>query len=152
MTPMQRYEYKVVAAPTTGIKSQVTGTPEGRFAEALQILMNGIAADGWEYLRAECLPSTERSGLTAKTTRHRHVLVFRRVIVPASAPEAPETKTEPAPVLPSRPQTPQDDASQSLGARSMLKDNGVEELSDVAGLTSSLRTLATARKSEKSKD
>jgi hypothetical protein len=153
---MQRYEYKVVPAPAAGIKSKVTGTPEGRFAEALQILMNEIASEGWEYQRAESLPSTERSGLTAKTTRHRHVLLFRRAVIPAGKVaddfKTSADKSNPAIAAPTRPQTPEDDASQSAGARRMLKDNGVEELSDVSGLTSSLRALAAVRKSIKSDD
>ena len=40
--------------------------------------MNSISADGWEYLRAETLPSDERQGLTGSQTVYRDVLVFRR--------------------------------------------------------------------------
>jgi hypothetical protein len=149
---MQHYEYKVVPAPATGVKSKVTGTPEGRFAEALQIMINEIAAEGWEYQRAETLPSSESSGLTARTTRHRHVLVFRRAVGSAVTTGAPTAEVKPVAVAPAQPQTPDEDASQSAGARRMLKDNGVEELSDVSGLTSSLRALALARKSGKSDD
>lgn len=40
--------------------------------------MNDMAASGWEYQRAETLPSTERAGLTGSTTEWRNLLVFRR--------------------------------------------------------------------------
>ena len=40
--------------------------------------MNGLAGYGWEYQRAETLPSLERSGFTSTTTEWRNVLVFRR--------------------------------------------------------------------------
>lgn len=38
-----------------------------------------MAGYGWEYQRAETLPSIERSGLTGTTTEWRNVLVFRRL-------------------------------------------------------------------------
>lgn len=75
---MPRYEYKVVPAPSKGMKGQGIKTPEARFSHALQELMNGLAGYGWEYQRAETLPSTERSGLASSTTQWRNVLVFRR--------------------------------------------------------------------------
>lgn len=40
--------------------------------------MNDMGAQGWEYQRAETLPSIERSGLTGSTTEWRNLLVFRR--------------------------------------------------------------------------
>lgn len=142
---MSTFEYKVIPAPATGLKTEGHDNPEAHFAYAVQTALNDLAADGWEFQRAECLPSTERSGLTARTTRNRHMLVFRRAAAgakPVAGPkEAAETPTHPS----STPQTPDDDASQSVGATRMLRDNGVEDLSDVAGLTSSLKTLAKAR-------
>ncbi|MFK7868954.1 MAG: DUF4177 domain-containing protein [Roseobacter sp.] len=140
---MSTFEYKVIPAPATGLKTEGLETPEAHFAYAVQTALNDLAADGWEFQRAECLPSTERSGLTARTTRNRHMLVFRRttaVSQPAAVPT--EIPSQPS----STPQTPDEDASQSRGETQMLRDNGVEELSDVAGLTSSLKTLASARK------
>lgn len=77
---MARFEYRVVPAPEKGVKAKGAKTPEARFAHALEELMNEMGAEGWEYQRADTLPSTERSGLTGSTTQWRHVLVFRRKI------------------------------------------------------------------------
>lgn len=76
---MPRYEYKVVPAPTKGKKAKGVKGAEARFSHAIQELMNGLAGYGWEYQRAETLPSIERSGLTSTTTEWRNVLVFRRL-------------------------------------------------------------------------
>lgn len=75
---MSQYEYKVVPAPRKGLKTKDHKTPEDRFAYALQEVMNEHGGAGWEYLRAETLPSDERAGLTGKETIFRDVLVFRR--------------------------------------------------------------------------
>ncbi|MDA7428669.1 DUF4177 domain-containing protein [Primorskyibacter aestuariivivens] len=75
---MTRYEYKVVPAPDRGIKARGVKGPEGRFAHALEVLMNDMGAEGWDYLRAETLPSEERQGLSGRTTVYRNMLVFRR--------------------------------------------------------------------------
>ncbi|WP_270729127.1 DUF4177 domain-containing protein [Shimia sp. Alg240-R146] len=72
------YEYKVVPAPSKGQKARGVRSSEGRFANALEAAMNTLAADGWEFLRTETLPSEERSGLTSTATKYRSVMVFRR--------------------------------------------------------------------------
>ncbi len=72
------FEFKVVPAPSRGKRAKGIKGPEGRFAFALEDLMNKMAADGWEFLRAETLPSEEKSGLTSTKTTFRSVLVFRR--------------------------------------------------------------------------
>jgi len=82
---MQNYEYKVVPAPTNGTKAKGVKTVEARFANTLEVLMNKMGAEGWEYQRAETLPSEERSGLMSKSTSYRNVLVFRRSLVAAQA-------------------------------------------------------------------
>lgn len=165
---MQHYEYRVVAAPTRGLKAKGIRSNEARFAHAIEEMMNSMAQDGWEYQRAETLPSVERSGLTSTTTTWRNMLVFRRPLdgastdtpkrvepplaLVASVPDA-DTKAVPAPIPPvTKPQNPDDDASESEGASRMLRDNGVEELSEVSGVSSSLKQLAENRKSEKSDD
>ena len=76
---MEMYEYKVIPAPERGKKAKAARTSEARFAFALETAMNELAKDGWEYHRAETLPSEERSGLTGKTTIYRNLLVFRRL-------------------------------------------------------------------------
>lgn len=100
-----RFEYKIVPAPRRGQKAKGVKGTEARFAFALEALMNDLAQDGWEYLRAETLPSEERAGLTGRAVVERHVLIFRRTIetpqtqpvaedeamaVPAQEEEAPE--------------------------------------------------------------
>lgn len=75
---MTRYDYKVVPAPERGLKARGVKSAEGRFAHALETCMNEMAAEGWEYQRAETLPSEERQGLSGKQVVYRNVLVFRR--------------------------------------------------------------------------
>lgn len=77
---MSRYEYKVVPAPQKGQKAKGVKTPEGRFALSIEAVLNEMAASGWEYQRAELLPSDERAGLTGSTTNWRNVLIFRRAL------------------------------------------------------------------------
>lgn len=100
---MQRYEYRVLPAPTRGVKAKGVRSPEDRFAHALMILMNDMGREGWEYLRADTLPCEERVGLTGRSTKFRNMLVFRRPIAatPATS-EAPAATVEarPAPLVP----------------------------------------------------
>lgn len=79
------FEYKVIPAPTNGTKAKGVKTVEGRFANTLEVLMNKMASEGWEFQRAETLPSEERSGLMSKSTTYRNVLVFRRSLVVETA-------------------------------------------------------------------
>ncbi len=75
---MTHYEYKVIPAPTKGQKAQGLKTPEARFAHTVEGVLNAQAAEGWEYLRSDILPSDERQGLTGVQTVYRTLLVFRR--------------------------------------------------------------------------
>ncbi|MBU2982850.1 DUF4177 domain-containing protein [Lentibacter algarum] len=101
------FEYKVVPAPKRGIKAKGVKTHEARFSHALQQLMNEEAAAGWEFSRAETLPSEEKSGFRSATVVYRSVLIFRKPIlveqetyhepvaaVPVPAP-VPEVMLEP---------------------------------------------------------
>jgi hypothetical protein len=72
------HEYRVIPAPTKGTKAKGTKTAEDRFALSLQQVMNSMAAEGWEFQRAETLPAEERSGLTGRKTVYHNMLVFRR--------------------------------------------------------------------------
>lgn len=72
------YEYKVIPAPDRGEKSRSVKAPEGRFALSIEASLNEMAAVGWEFQRAETLPSSERSGFTGSTVHMRSLLVFRR--------------------------------------------------------------------------
>lgn len=86
---MQVYEYRVVPAPNRGEKARGVKTPPDRFAHALTSLLNDMARTGWEYLRADTLPSEERTGFTKRTTVYHSVLVFRRSTLARA-----ETETE----------------------------------------------------------
>ena len=102
---MQRYEYKVVPSPRKGEKSRAARTTPDRFALAMTTLMNRLALDGWEYLRADTLPCDERVGFTGSKTTFQSLLVFQRaldesqVLMPATASAAtdrPEPLVGPA--------------------------------------------------------
>ena len=82
------WEYKVVPAPVKGVKEKGVKTPEARFALCIEHLLNEMAADDWQFHRAETLPSEERAGLTSTQTVWRHVMIFRR---PVEAEEADYT-------------------------------------------------------------
>jgi hypothetical protein len=94
------FEYKVVPAPVKGVKAKGVKTPEARFALGVEQAINELAAEGWEYQRSDVLPSTERVGLTGSETHWRTLLVFRRAVAVAAAPEvavapAPAARVEP---------------------------------------------------------
>lgn len=164
---MSLYEYKVVPAPAKGRKAKGVKTPEGRFALSVETVLNEMAAEGWEYLRAELLPSDERSGLTGSSVNWRNVLVFRRSTVADMAALQPQEIDLPAPIAatPAQPDLapvheepdvaapapiaqPAEDEPKFAGAARMLKDNGVEEVSEVAGMTSALRARAAQAEDE----
>ena len=86
---MTRYTYKVIPAPAKGRKAPGVKGAEARFAHGLEEAMNEMAAQGWEYLRADILPSEERQGLTSTNTVYRSVLVFRREAKRTGAAERP---------------------------------------------------------------
>ncbi len=93
---MLTYEYKVVPSPRKGEKSRAAKTTPERFALALTTLMNNLAVDGWEYLRADALPCDERVGLTGTKTTFQNMLIFRRVKA-EGAEDAPLLLSEPRP-------------------------------------------------------
>lgn len=87
---MTRFEYKVVPAPNRGIKAKGVKRAEDRFALALSTLMNQLGAEGWDYVRADMLPTEERSGIASKQTVYHNMLIFRRVLEDgAETPEPP---------------------------------------------------------------
>lgn len=97
-----RFEYSVIAAPTKAEKAREAKTPTDRYALSLTAELNRMAVEGWEYLRADVLPSEERSGLTGRATLYHNLLVFRRPVVtdpeskrmPDAIPQAPDAMTE----------------------------------------------------------
>lgn len=117
---MAQYEYRVMPAPTRGLKATGARSAEGRFAAAIEVSLNSEAAEGWEFLRAETLPNVERQGLTGTRTSYQTVLVFRRRADTAdeedeaprllvdhgaeeAAADAPEPSPAPAPDVVDRP-------------------------------------------------
>ena len=118
---MIRYEYKVLPAPSRGQRGKGVKGSDGGFANALETLINQMGSDGWEYQRAETLPSEERVGIASKTTVFRNVLVFRRSIetdveafepnlldAPNEEPEfdSEDTETDDPPSDPEQPSDP----------------------------------------------
>ncbi len=108
---MARYEYKVVPAPMRGNKVRGMRDQRERFAHTLTQLMNELAAEGWEYRRAETLPCEERRGLFRKEIKFQNMLIFRRALEEAAAkPDLHRQDTErriipeaPRPVAPEPP-------------------------------------------------
>lgn len=90
---MTQFEYEAIAAPRKGKKARGIKTNEDRFAHAMTELLNEMAADGWEYLRADTLPCEERSGFTGRTTVYQNILVFRRALDRDEAVEAVDVET-----------------------------------------------------------
>lgn len=97
------YEYKVVPAPTRGLKAKGVKSAEDRFANALETVMNELAADGWDYLRTDTLPSEQREGLMGKTTVFQNMLVFRRTKAPVVQKAPAQRVTAPQPQAPTPP-------------------------------------------------
>lgn len=77
---MPHYEYKVVPAPTRGVKAKGVKGTQARFAHALETVMNDLGAQGWEYQRTDTLPVEERQGLRGTTSTFQNMLVFRRAL------------------------------------------------------------------------
>ena len=104
---MQFYEYTVIPAPARGEKVRGARTGAERFSYALLTEMNRMAANGWEYVRADVLPSEERSGLTGRSTVYHNLLVFRRTLaVPAPSQARPPQPEYPAAASPARARQP----------------------------------------------
>ena len=62
-----------------GMNAQgIVDASPGPVAKALSTLMNELGAEGWDYVRADILPSEERAGLASKQTVYHSLLVFRR--------------------------------------------------------------------------
>ncbi len=103
------YEYTVIPAPARGEKAKGARSGIERFAATLTDLMNDMARDGWDYVRAETLPAEERSGLTSRTTVYHNLLIFRRAlnqpevlqaVVQQPQPATPACEPEPEPHQP----------------------------------------------------
>ncbi len=158
---MSIYQYRVIPAPTKGLKAKGIKGPEARFSNAVEDLMNRMGDEGWEFQRAETLPSTERVGLTGSTTEWRNVLVFRKPRMDNVAAFSPEvlvapivadqsTELDAGDMVDSMDSVDSEHPAGGEGATQMLVDNGVEETSEVAGMMDSLQSLANRRSSANS--
>lgn len=147
---MIRYEYKVVPAPSKGIKGKGMRGAEAKFSFALQELMNGMAGYGWEYQRSETLPSIERAGITGTTTEWRNVLVFRRPRAGDASEFQPELLPAPTEIIKEPAQPFEMPAGKDAAAP--LSDNGVEDTQIDNSIGASLSILARARSLAKPSD
>jgi len=93
---MPHYEFRVIPAPKQGLKAKGLRSTGDRFAHAVEVQMNDMGAQGWEFLRSETLPCEERVGLTGRQTVFQTMLVFRREKVVAE--ERPRLPMLAAPV------------------------------------------------------
>lgn len=94
-----RYEYTAIPAPARGEKAKDAKTPTDRYALALTGELNRMAGEGWEYVRADVLPSEERSGLAGRATIYHNLLIFRRIIDQTQASVA-QSQRRPQPEYP----------------------------------------------------
>jgi hypothetical protein len=147
---MPRYEYKVVPAPKKGLKGKNVKGAEARFSHSLQELMNGLSGYGWEYQRAETLPSIERVGLTGSTTEWRNVLIFRRLREGDADAFSPELLPSPQDFAPDQ-DPPEAKQTETAGNPKdyegfMAGENGVENPEELDAAPEVLSTLAQRRK------
>lgn len=76
---MADYEYKVVPAPRKAGRAKGVRGHDEKYAHTLGEIMNNMATDGWQYLRAESLPVDEKAGMMGKTNeKYLSLLVFQR--------------------------------------------------------------------------
>jgi hypothetical protein len=68
----------------------------------MEVLLNEMASEGWSYVRAETLPSNDRSGMTRRVVEtYQNVLVFSKLVDAAEAvAPAPVVAPVIAPVAP----------------------------------------------------
>ena len=97
---MRQFEYRAIPAPNTGTKAKGLKTRQDRFALSMTEALNDMAAEGWEYVRAEMLPVEERKGLTGTQTTYQNVLIFRRLKEAAlTLDDSPRIRSVPAPTF-----------------------------------------------------
>ena len=94
-----QYEYMVIPATRQPGRYRGIRQADARFANSIGEQLNKLAADGWEYVRAESLPAEQRSGIFRKKVVTVYaLLVFRR-----PAPSNEMAGTEEANPFPLRP-------------------------------------------------
>ncbi len=103
---MSKFVYKAVPAPTKGQKAKGVKSTEERFALSITDTLNEMAADGWEYVRAETLPCDERKGLTGTQTSYQNILIFKRFLQAQPMTLGAETQPAPTPAEPPQREMP----------------------------------------------
>jgi hypothetical protein len=95
-----RFEYKAIGAPEKARRRRGLRRQSDRVAAAFEEVLQAEAVDGWEYLRTDQLPVTERAGWFRRGREvQRAVMVFRRPLDRA-APVESEATPRRAPVAP----------------------------------------------------
>lgn len=111
---MTRFEYTAIPAPSRTEKAKDAKTASDRYAAVLTAELNRMAADGWEYIRADVLPSEERSGLAGRTTVYHNLLIFRKEVeAQASRKNHRQQVKQPAPVVSPEPAAAPEDMAQT---------------------------------------
>lgn len=75
------YEFQVIPAPRKGERVEGLRTDDARMANTLTGLLNDMALDGWDYVRADTLPNDMSSDLSGTAPPTMTLLVFRRLLV-----------------------------------------------------------------------
>ncbi len=104
------FEYKAIGAPEKAKRKRGLRNQSDRVALAFEEILQAEAVDGWEYLRTDLLPVTERAGWFGRGHEvHRAVMVFRRPLDRVAPVESEATlrrapSVTPAPVRPIAPE------------------------------------------------
>ncbi len=128
---MSPYEYKTAALPKLVQQRRRRNLTEVEaVAETMAEAIQAEVVDGWEYMRAETLTTTRRSGFLSKveTETHCTVLIFRRALRAAETVEAPK-RAEPQPpkekpAAPLREPVGLDDPTSPLASGGFLRASG----------------------------
>ncbi len=92
------YEYKCVGAPEKPRKSRRAKTGSQRLAVSMEEVIQEEAVNGWEYMRTDLIPVTEKPGLFSRAQEvHRAVLVFRRELAVRTQSRSSGRTRRPAP-------------------------------------------------------
>lgn len=75
------YEFQVVPAPRKGERAPGLRTDADRMAGTLTGLLNEMALDGWDYVRADTLPNDMSGDLSGTAPPTMTLLVFKRLLV-----------------------------------------------------------------------
>lgn len=109
---MRKFEYTAIPAPTQGTKAKGVKSTEDRFALSFSNALNDMAAEGWEYVRAETLPVVERKGLTGSQQSYQNILIFRRLeTAPLSLDEPAAARPVSEPIQPRITSRPPDNSA-----------------------------------------